>query len=320
MEAPRPTLKEIAKGVYAYLQPTIGWSRNNAGLIAGKEYSILIDTLFDLPLTRAMLETMRAASDKPIRYLVNTHSNADHVHGNQLVTGAEIIGHEKCREEMMRFGPEGFERLVREGIPGRDLKYVQEAFGGFDFRGLHNCPPTLTFDHGMTLFADGRAVELLYFGPAHTTGDIAVYLPDARVLFPGDLLFLGDTPVVWQGSIPGWIAALDAMSALEVDIVVPGHGPLCGKEGLRELRDYFVTVREQAEQCCKAGLTVDEAARKIELGRFGKWSLPERLVATVERSYRELRGEPHDAPLDALDLLTRMGKLRDARPDMQRAH
>ncbi len=99
MDTPQPTLKEIAPGIYAYLQPTTGWSRNNAGLIVGREFAVLIDTLFDLPLTRAMLDAFRRVTDRPIRYVINTHSNGDHV--------------EATIHERHRFG-------ARNDIKGRD--------------------------------------------------------------------------------------------------------------------------------------------------------------------------------------------------------
>jgi cyclase len=191
------------------------------------------------------------------------------------------------------------------------LAYVREAFGEFDFRGIKSCLPSVTFDDRMTVHLEDRAVELMHFGPAHTMGDVAAYVPDARVLFAGDLLFYTDTPVEWQGSLTGWMSALDKMAAMDPAVVVPGHGPLCGKEGLLELREYFALVREQSARHFKAGVDADEAARRTELGRFMKWTLPERLVAIVDKCYRDLNEQPDDAPVDALGMLARMGKLRD---------
>jgi hypothetical protein len=107
------------------------------------------------------------------------------------------------------------------------------------------------------------------------------------------------------------MSALDKMASMDPAAVVPGHGPLCGKEGLLELREYFALVREQSARHFKAGVDADEAARRIELGRFMKWTLPERLVAIVDKCYRDLNEQPDDAPVDALGMLARMGKLRD---------
>ena len=127
-------------------------------------------------------------------------------------------------------------------------------------------------------------------------GDVAAFVPDARVLFAGDLLFYTDTPVVWQGSLTGWMAALEKMAAMDpAGWRPPDMGRYAAKKVCSELREYFALVREQSARHFKAGLDADEAAHRIELGRFMKWTLPERLVAIVRallRSERRARRRP----------------------------
>jgi cyclase len=153
---------------------------------------------------------------------------------------------------------------------------------------------------------------LLYVGPAHTAGDVIVHLPEQRVLFTGDVLFRLCTPIGWEGTFARWSEALDRIIALDPEWIVPGHGPVCGIEGPREMKAYLEYVRGESKRFFDAGLPALEAAKKIDLGPYAGWTEPERLIFNVERAYRELRGLPFDAPIDIAVLFNEMHLLRAA--------
>src|SRR5690606_3775569 len=115
---------------------------------------------------------------------------------------------------------------------------------------------------------DGETVELLYVGPAHTAGDVIVHIPAARIVFTGDVLFRLCTPIGWEGTFDHWLAALDRIIALAPEVIVPGHGPLCGVEGPREMRAYLAYVRGEAARWFAAGVPALEAAKRIDLGPY----------------------------------------------------
>jgi glyoxylase-like metal-dependent hydrolase (beta-lactamase superfamily II) len=139
-------------------------------------------------------------------------------------------------------------------------------------------------------------VRLLNLGPAHTAADSVVHVPDAGVLFAGDLLFIGCTPIVWAGPIANWVAACDAMIALDAPTVVPGHGPITDADGIRAVRGYLVHVAEQAEVAYRKGLSFVEAADSIDLGEYASWLDAERVVINVYQRYRELDAGTPELP------------------------
>jgi cyclase len=139
-----------------------------------------------------------------------------------------------------------------------------------------------------------------------------VHLPERGVVFAGDVVFRRCTPIGWQGTFASWQAALDRIAALEPAVIVPGHGPLCGVEGATEMRDYLGHVFDEARHLHARGVPVEDAARRIDLGPYADWTQPERLAINVARAYRELEGDPDDAPLDLPALLDRAVALREA--------
>jgi len=306
-------LREIARDVYACLQPDRGLGTSNSGLV-NRGGGLVVDTFWDLPHTRRLIERYATVWKKPARRVVNTHHNGDHCWGNQLFRGAEIIGHRLCAAAFGRERPEAMQAL-RAGAGSGDpvLEAFARLLADWDFAGIELVPPTTLVDERLRLELDGLVIELVWVGPAHTGGDLLVHLPAERVVFTGDVLFRLCTPIGWDGTYARWIAALDQIVALAPDVIVPGHGPLCGVEGPREMQAYLRYVQGEARRCFEAGLESLDAARRIDLGPYAGWTEPERIVFQVERAYRELRGVPFDAPIDVPRVFRAMMQLRDER-------
>ena len=119
---------------------------------------------------------------------------------------------------------------------GRAGEFFLECFGSFEFAGIELTSPSETFSGELTLRVGELEANLIEVGPAHTRGDTLVHLPGRRVLFAGDILFHGGHPIAWAGPVSNWIAACERILALEVDVIVPGHGPLADKAAVRDLR------------------------------------------------------------------------------------
>jgi glyoxylase-like metal-dependent hydrolase (beta-lactamase superfamily II) len=303
-------LREIANDVYACLQPDQGLGWSNSGFIH-RGGGMVVDTFWDLPLTRALIETYARVASRPAQRLVNTHHNGDHCWGNQLFKDAEIIGHRLCAESFGKEQPQAMQALRdNDGFGDPNLADFAQALKAFDFTGIELTPPTTLFEDRLELDLDGVRVELIYVGPAHTPGDVIVHLPDQHVVFTGDILFRLCTPIGWEGTFAKWIEALERIDSLQPETVVPGHGPICGVEGPREMKAYLQYVRAESERFFHDGLSAIDAAKRIDLGPYAGWSEPERLVFNVDRAYRELRGEPFDAPIDVASIVKGMHELR----------
>lgn len=301
-------LHHLGNAVYAYLQPSGSWGWSNAGLIVDGDRSLLVDTLFDLHLTRRMLDAMRRATSaaETIDIVVNTHANGDHCWGNQLVAGARILASRAAAEEMSETPPAMLAQIMRAAPTMGPLgTYLGGIFGPFDFEGIQLTLPTETFDDRREVAVGAREVHLIEVGPAHTRGDVLVYVPDDRVLFTGDILFQDGHPVVWAGPVEHWIAACDRILAMDVDVVVPGHGPVTDKGGVRRMRTYLVHLRDEARKRYQAGMSLQEAVRDIDLGDYADWGDAERIVVNVASIYRELGAT--DVPTDQVALFAAMG-------------
>jgi 2-keto-4-pentenoate hydratase/2-oxohepta-3-ene-1,7-dioic acid hydratase in catechol pathway/glyoxylase-like metal-dependent hydrolase (beta-lactamase superfamily II) len=297
-------LHEVGDRVWAWLLPDGGYGWSNAGLVAGDGASLLVDTLFDLALTREMLTAMAPITDRaPITDALITHSNGDHTHGNQLLDpSVRVIAAKGTAEEIAHgMRPEMLVMTQTADLGPLATGYLRERFGPFNFGGITVRNADQTFDDQLSIEVGGREVRLLNLGPAHTAADSLVHVADAGVLFAGDLLFIGCTPIVWAGPIANWVAACDAMIALDAPTVVPGHGPVTDPDGIRAVRGYLIHVAEQAEAAYHQGLSFVEAADRIDLGEYASWLDAERVVVNIYQRYREL--DPNTPQLPAMGLL-----------------
>ncbi len=308
-------LHEIGNGCYAYLQPDGSWGWSNAGLVTDGEASLLVDTLFDLKLTGAMLDAMRAANPAATRIdtLVNTHANGDHCYGNAAVVGATIVASKACAEEMGGVPPAMLRQLIAEaqGL-GAAGAFLERIFGGFDFDGIETVKPDRTFEGELSLRVGDKRVQLIQVGPAHTLGDVLVHAIDDRVVFTGDILFIDGTPILWEGPIDNWIRACERIEALDVDAVVPGHGPVSERSAARAVREYLAYIRDEARLRFDAGLSPADAARDIALGDYASWGDSERIAVNVDTLYREFAagggGGERTSPVELFTLMAELAR------------
>ena len=308
-------LHELGNGCYAWLQPDGSWGYSNSGLVTDSGESLLVDTLFDLAHTQQMLDGYRAAvpAAKRIGTLVNTHSNGDHTYGNQLVSGARIVASRACAEEMAARRPEErADMMLRWREFGEAGAALNELYGGkFDWDGVVYTPPTETFERELEVRVGGKAVRLVNVGPAHTRGDVLAYVPQDRTAFTGDILFIGGHPAVWAGPVSNWIAACDLILGWDVETIVPGHGPITDKAGVRKLKEYFEYVTTETRKRYDSGMSEEAAARDIALDAFRGWLDDERMAVNVHALYREFSGGTVKTSPD--ELHGRMRRWRQAR-------
>ncbi|MEJ1967640.1 MAG: MBL fold metallo-hydrolase [Rhizomicrobium sp.] len=303
-----PGVAGFGNGCFAYLQPDGGWGFSNAGLVTDGGAALLVDTMFDTAHTRAMLDGFARVSRAPIGTLVNTHHNGDHCYGNGCVEGCEIVATAGAAEAMRHETPQGLAQLMkaapRLGLMG---EYLVHCFGDFDFENCSVRAPDTTFTGTASRMVGSKRVDLIEVGPAHTGGDALVHVPADRTLFSGDILFIGGHPIVWAGPVSNWIAACETIAAMDVETIVPGHGPVTDKTGVARVRDYLVYVRDAARQRYDAGLGALEAARSIALDDFAGWGDAERIAVNTATLYREFGAQ--DAPSDAATLFGWMAQL-----------
>jgi cyclase len=296
------SLVEVADGVFGYIQPDGTWMINNTGFIVGRTGVSAIDACSTERRTRAFLTAIGGVTRAPVRTLVNTHHHPDHTAGNGLFAGAAIVAHELARPEM---------RLL--GLPHNSGVWTDTDYGVLEL-----ALPFLTFTDKVTLWADDLRCELLYAGgPAHTTNDIVVWIPERSVVFCGDLIFNGGTPFLLSGSVLGAIDVLENFLApLGARTIVPGHGPVGGPELIEPVLGYLRFIAGLAAQGRAAGLAPLELARGADLGQYAGWSDPERTVGNLHRAYADLAGpaEARGGPIDFAAALADMITYNGGRP------
>jgi glyoxylase-like metal-dependent hydrolase (beta-lactamase superfamily II) len=279
----RSTLEELAPGVVALTAE----GDPNVGAVIGEDAVLAVDARATPALAREWLDELRGLTDKPVRYLVLTHYHAVRVLGASAFNAEWVIAHEGTRRWIRERGEADFESETRR-FPRlfRDV----ESIPGLTY-------PNVSFADMLRIDLGGREVQLLHLGRGHTQGDAAVWLPDEKILFAGDLVEARAAPYMGDAFVEEWsTATLDRVEALAAERIVPGRGPAAGPEAIAETRVYLRTLWDTV-RAGHAGLKdAFEAARAALEPRFGDWWIFEHcLPFNVARAWDESHGvvEPH---------------------------
>ena len=300
-------LQQVSDHCFAALNEKNRVCDANSGLI-NRAGGVVIDTQSDLAHARQMIEMFSTVWPAMPTHVINTHEDGDHVWGNQLFEGAEIIAHRSVPERMTHVAnPEETQKLLHGVADGPTRQALQSVHPGlvaaglqlqedYNLDGVELVLPTTVFDTRYELDLDGTAAHLIYVGPCHQVGDTIIHVPKEGVVFAGDVIFRQCTPMGWVGTYDKWFRCLDLIVQLNPAVIVPGHGPPCGIEGATAMKAYLQYLRDESRKCFDDGLSSLEAAKRIEFGPYGEWRAPARLYMNVERAYREFRHDPPNAP------------------------
>ncbi len=276
-------LRQLAPNVYAYQQEGgtghLNAGISNAGIFVGEDSVMVFDSLgFPIQSKALIAAAKKATNGKPITHLINSHHHGDHVAGNQFFLPAQIASHPYCRQEVIK------------AIPATPPTWPKAdgLADGTEARKL--TPPSVTFEDKLIYNIGGNAVEFRFVGPAHTWGDMVAYLPGHKILFAADLAFFNLTPYCHNAHISKWMEAIDKVMKWDVDVIVPGHGPVGGKKELAQAGEYFRYLKPEVKKRYDAKMTPGAAAADIKMGKYDNWMGPERIVMNTVRLYDEFKG------------------------------
>jgi cyclase len=279
--------QQIVPGVYA----AIGTGRVNAGsnsaVIVNQDDVVIVDSHISPEAARVMLQELKLITDKPVRFLIDTHFHYDHTNGNQVfVAPVDIIGHSYTRRrltgdildkgmfaDLLRALPTQVENLraraASEADPAAKTRLAQQLQTQETFaeqvKETKPTPPNVVVDERMTLYRGDREIRLLYLGHGHTAGDLVVYLPKERVLCSGDLLVNGIANLI-DGFVNEWPDTLEKLKPIDFVHVIPGHGePFDGKERIDWFQAYMRDLWTQANTLHAQKLSVTDAAARVDM-------------------------------------------------------
>ena len=311
--------------------PNGSWGETNLGLVRCGGQSVLIDTCWDLHFMREMLDHSASVLDAaPISHVINTHADGDHCWGNQLFADGSITSTQASALQIHRHPPAQLRALQWGARLFRCLpvghvdalgRYMGDMLRPYRFGGVKVVAANRTFSGQTSIEVDGVVLRLIEVGPAHTDGDCIVHVPDRQVVYTGDILFVGVTPVAWAGPVSRIVEALQQVKALQARVIVPGHGPLATLSDVQAQIDYWDWLQSNLAPMATGGMSPDLASQRcLASASFGNspfaaWLAPERLFTSACTLYREWGMDTGgmNGPLGALDHFRRQARLATAR-------
>lgn len=257
-------VREIAPGVFfryssiSATDPKVPFGGSNHTWVVFKDYVVVVDANF--PKEAAdVIAAIKKTTDKPIRYVLDTHHHGDHAYGNAVWAkeGAKIVGHKNCARLLEVNGPKQFAEAgnMREDVAASKLKIVD-----------------VSFDDRLVLEDETQRVEFVWFGHAHTPGDAAAYLPRHKILCTGDACVNGAFNFMGHSNSASWIKVLEKMQELDIDMICPGHGPLAGKDLLGRQKRYFEDLRQEVRKGIDSEKKLDEITATLNLPWYKEWT------------------------------------------------
>jgi len=235
-------LTKIADNVYSYVDikkaaPTNSFGAN-AGIVVGRDGVVVIDTLISAKEAQRFITDIRKITDKPIKYVINTHYHLDHVLGNAefVRIGAVVISHAEDQKSFRAKGEITLKNAKNYGLTDADMEGTAIAY------------PQIAFTDRMEIDLGDLRVQLISAQNSHTGGSIFVFVPERNVVFAGDVLFTGYHPYMAEGDLAGWTAALDTLAQLKAAAIVPGHGPVSTNKDIAEMKAYIVLFDREARR------------------------------------------------------------------------
>ena len=286
---------EVADGVWFATGSGSVYTMSNALVLVGEFDTLVVDSHVTPAASRALLDSLSVLTDKPVRYLVNSHYHFDHAHGNQsFPPGVEIIGHEYTRMKLS--GADGSNVLdeatfhsFSDGVPATVERLEQRAAAETDparkaelqenarvqrdymnaIQEIRPTPPNITLDRKMTLFqvvANGsREIQLLHFGRAHTGGDVVIFLPKEKVVFTGDMM-LPSLSYMGDAFVDEWPVTLEGLKTLDFETWLPGHGPVMhSRDPISNFQAYLRDLWTKTVAMHDRGVSVEQASEQIDM-------------------------------------------------------
>ena len=279
MATPGTEIVELETGVFARLHEGL----TNAGIIVGDDSVLIIDSLRVPSFARDLIKDVKDITDKPIKFVIDTHSHWDHSWGNEEFPDATIIGHKNCYAEMIDVE---WNEQWRKKVTSSNDPWSEEG------NIVNITPPNMTFETSMQLYFGGRELDLKYFGKAHTSGDIYIHLPNEKIVFTGDVAQDGGVPYLGDCYPADWPDTDNKLAALPIERFMSGHGPIGDHKALEGARDFIHNLVDSVKSAIADGQNSVQASESVIAQltpEYGNWRSFDRIGENLTSVYEKLK-------------------------------